>query len=602
MQWFFSAKALTRALLPLVAAYSALAGVPVVNASEDLVRLGIASQNMVPNEPGLDSRPLLQAAVAYANRNGTQLLTVDTGSYYFLTPQMFDRYLEIDSLNGMTIDFAGSDLYFENRELIGLIFSNCQGATLQNFSMDFMNLPFTQVQLTGVSANQLTLSYQTIGNWPDPTEFNTVANPYGTAEELLALVFRNGSLAPGTNLLPLSGPLKAGTLQVQQQDSPWTQPSVLATYQPGDIAVVLARGGEAPLYISGGSGNTLRNINVYSSAAIAIHLDTTANTTVYAVHVEPRPGTDRLISSNSDGIHMSFAQANNIVQFCYVSHTVDDGIAINSPFLAFVNQQKGSRQLSVERNFDAVFPNGLSVLFVNANTGTLLSGADIVSQNPAFSDPPPNAGPVSLTFDQNLPTLANGYGMIYADPGSRGAGSTIEWNLVEDVLSARGIYLGGVSGVTVRQNTVRRSDCGGIVAHQDLASYPVGPAENLLIEGNTVDTAIGAPAVGTGTVAALASIFVLTTDPNFNFISSEPNTNITVQSNYVINSGRAGIWISNASGAAVQDNLIEGVNLHPEQAFYGVDSQLIPQLTQNFKLPVVVQSSSGVTITGNVEP
>src|SRR5712691_52110 len=50
-----------------------LVGAPVVvaqgtlNLSRDLVRLRIASSNMVPNQPDLDSGPLFSKAVAYAS-------------------------------------------------------------------------------------------------------------------------------------------------------------------------------------------------------------------------------------------------------------------------------------------------------------------------------------------------------------------------------------------------------------------------------------------------------------------------------------------------------------------------------------------------------
>jgi hypothetical protein len=584
-------------LAALLSGVTATAGTQQINLSRDLISLGIASQNLLPDNPNLDARPLVQTALSYAKKNGTRWITVDTGKYYFLTPQTFDRYLEVNAFTDLIIDFAGSDLYFKNREMIGLILSDCQRVTLTNFTVDFLNLPFTQVRLTGV--DQRTLSYETLSGWTNPTTFNTAANPYGNTDELWALVFRDGNIVPGTNRLPLTGPIASGVLQVQKQDSPWTQPAVLATYRPGDIIVVTARGGEAPIYVSGGDHVTLSDINVYASSAIAVHLDTIQDATVFAVNVIPRPDTDRLISSNADGIHLSFAQANNRVRVCHVSRTMDDGIAINSPFLAFVTRQNSARQISVTRNFGAVFPNGLNALFVDPNTGAALSGAHITSQNPPFSDPPSSASPVTVTFDRDLPTLSKGFGMIFGDAANRGAGSMIEYNVVEDVLSARGIYLGGVSGVTVHNNTVRRSDCGGIVVHQDLASYPVGPSQNLRIMGNVVDSAIGMPAVGTGTIAAIGSIFVLTTDPNFNFISNAPNTNINISGNYVVNSGRAGVWMANVSGGTIQNNLVVQYGQQPRQPIWGIASQFIPQLLQDFTQAVVLRFSASVAVQSN---
>lgn len=53
-----------------------------INMSQDLVTLGIAAQNMTPNTPSLDSRPLFQAAINYAGSHPVQKLTVDAGAYY----------------------------------------------------------------------------------------------------------------------------------------------------------------------------------------------------------------------------------------------------------------------------------------------------------------------------------------------------------------------------------------------------------------------------------------------------------------------------------------------------------------------------------------
>ena len=64
-----------------------------INLSHDLVRLGIAPQNLPPNSPSVDARPLFQAALQYAGSHGIQLVTLDRGAYYFLTAQDANAYL-----------------------------------------------------------------------------------------------------------------------------------------------------------------------------------------------------------------------------------------------------------------------------------------------------------------------------------------------------------------------------------------------------------------------------------------------------------------------------------------------------------------------------
>ena len=51
-------------LLLAAAAYQAPA--QTLNLSHDLISKGVATSNMTPNQPALDSRPLLEAAISYA--------------------------------------------------------------------------------------------------------------------------------------------------------------------------------------------------------------------------------------------------------------------------------------------------------------------------------------------------------------------------------------------------------------------------------------------------------------------------------------------------------------------------------------------------------
>jgi hypothetical protein len=305
-----------------------------INVSRDLVNLGVAGRNLLPNDPALDARPLFQAALKFALFRGIPRVTADPGAYYFLTPEAPDRYMSLVGCSGLTIDLQGSDVYMATSYLTWLLVKDCNQITLSGFTLDSLQLPFTQVQITGVQASLLKLLYSTLPGWPSPTSFNSITNPDGSSQQLVALVFRDGVLVPGTNLLPISGPLQDGVLMVTPQTEPWTQPGVLATYQPGDTIVFMARGSQAPILIEGGDGNVLRDIDVYAAGAIAVHLDNTSDAQVQNVRVLPRPSTDRLISSNADGIHLSYVHANNHVAHCFVSHTVDDGIAITSPFLA----------------------------------------------------------------------------------------------------------------------------------------------------------------------------------------------------------------------------------------------------------------------------
>ena len=93
----------------------------------------------------------------------------------------------------MVVDLAGSTLYFPGPLLSGSFnVYYCSHFTLQNFQIDYINPPYTHVQLTSVDATSRLLHYQTLPGWPDPSTFNSLANPYGGAVEIWAALFRNG--------------------------------------------------------------------------------------------------------------------------------------------------------------------------------------------------------------------------------------------------------------------------------------------------------------------------------------------------------------------------------------------------------------------------
>jgi hypothetical protein len=163
-----------------------------LNLSHDLVRLGIASRNLTPDNPSLDASPLFQAALQYVKQHQTRLLTVDHGAYYFLTPQDSTAYLRFAALSDLLVDLAGSTINFATAFVQGFILSNCHDVTLTNFHVDFPELPYTQVQLASVDPVGRTLAYTTLPNWMDPVQLKQTPAPPGQPVVLWAVAFRNG--------------------------------------------------------------------------------------------------------------------------------------------------------------------------------------------------------------------------------------------------------------------------------------------------------------------------------------------------------------------------------------------------------------------------
>lgn len=568
-----------------------------LNLSHDLVSLGIASQNLVPGDPTLDARPLFQAALQYVAAHPTALITLDHGAYYFLTSQNAETYLVFSKLSDLRVDLAGSQIYFAHPFLQGFLVTDCHRVTLTNFQADLLTLPYTHVQLASVDPQNRTLAYAILPDWADPETFNGETTPLG-APVLWAVAFRNGTIVPGTSRMQVAQPISGGILRLMQDNTPWTQAAALSTLAPGDTIVVTQRGGESLINASRSDNIQFSDITVYASSAMAVLLNSVSHSTVDHVRVLPRPGAG-LIASNADGIHFVLSGPDNHIRNSFVTHTLDDALAIDSLYLAAAVSQDGPRQLTVQRSFYRRFPNGTAVNFVDPATDAELAGATIVSQSPADSNTPTLNGTVELTFDRDLPTIAAGYGMVFANAPDRGAGSSIEGNEVQEISFGRGVYIAGAEGVTVEHNTIGHTSNAGIGVFQNVTAYPCPPSHNITIQFNDLLGSIGPMASGSGTQIATGGILVTSIDQTNAYPASPVNTNITIRGNRIVDSGRSGIWIGDLDGGSIENNTIDNWYRHSDLPLFGVNAQTAAMLQQDFTSPIVSHYSSNLQVQGN---
>lgn len=576
-----------------------------INLSHDLVRLGIAASNLPPDSPNTDARPLFQAAIEYAKSHPIHRITVDHGAYYFLTPEDAGAYLRLKSLSDLSVDLDDSTVLFATAVLQGFAVVNCERVTLTRFRADFISRPYTHVQLTAVDPAARRLSYALLPHWPDPAEFNGLAQTAGPTNPLSfwALDFRNGDILPGTSRMEVTQPIATGALDLVQSNAPWVQGPTLSTFQPGDTIVVFVRGGQATISVEGGDSITVSDATILGSSVQGIQFNTSSNGIVERVRVMPRPGG--LISVDAGGIIFVNAAGANHIRNNFVTRNLDDALAIYEPNAATVVQQLAPSQLVVDRVAFRRFPNGTKVNFVDPASGNELAGATIVSQQPSDSAPPVFGGAVTVTFDANLPTLAAGFGMALADPASRGSGSTIENNVVREVLFGRGVYGAGNIGLTVTDNKIGHTSFAGIEIFQNLNAVPLvliatPPAHDVTIRDNVVRGSLGPMASGSGSQIAVGAIQVATTNARNDFPPSSPNTNIVIERNTVIDSGRTGIWVNEVASGAIRNNVVRGWNQHPELPLNGVDPRTRAEILQDSSLPLVVHNSSNVEVDGNV--
>jgi parallel beta-helix repeat protein len=564
-----------------------------LNLSTDLVRLGIASHDMVPDRRELDSRPLFNAALEYVKSHGVGRVTLDSGAYYFLSPRPDNgAYAFADGLEDVTFDFNQAHFYLHDPYRFGFFFLNATRTSFERFTIDYLDLPFTQVQVTAVQARDRVLGYQVLPGFRDPTDFNVVREfPSGTAPRMFVLVFRDGRLLAGTGRTSIATPLEPGVVRIDDE-SGHAASEVIRTVRAGDTLVILGQGNGMPWTCHACTETTVRNVDVYAGPMFGLTFEDPTASVVEHVRVIPRPGTDRLISTNADGIHLSNARGQNVVRRSEVRGSGDDGIAVNSGYMAYIDHADSTSVVAQASWKAQALRTGTNLSFVSAATGAIVGTARLLAQDP----PNPGSwygGAVRLFFDRPIPALLPDSGVVLADAADRGEGTVVEDNLVADNFLSRGIYVAGSVGVTVRNNTVLRTAGAGILIEGTYAGprrWGMAPVERIDVLSNRVEDAIRPGRDGhSGSAAALGALQVV------NLIAGVQTTrahkHVRFIGNIVTGSGRSGIWAGNVGGLTIENNTVDRSGLFASAPIYGWPATDLARLRQEIAQDIAIRSS-----------
>ena len=352
----------------------------------------------------------------------------------------------ISGAANVTIDMQNSDLYFALSNTSAISCVSCNNVKMQNFTVDYQQLPFTQATITGIDPLSRILTFQTLPGWQSPVDFNTNRAPDGS-DAISMFIFRNG--IPLTQVGRLAGvrPVIGNKLSIGNVTDPWAQQSVVSAIQPGDTLVWTDRSGPPALNFTGGQKITVHNVSIYSAGQMALSFGGTAGVAADHVQVIPRPGTARPISSNAGGIQVGFALANNSLTNNTIRRACDDALAITTTLLATVWLPPTGATAMVARSRASSFPVGTSITFINPEDAGVVGTANIVSETPPIARQTFTEGEiVTLTLDKTVPGLGVADIIVDADPAKRGSGSVIANNIIQEGVFGRGIRLAGVDG------------------------------------------------------------------------------------------------------------------------------------------------------------
>ncbi len=581
-----------------------------LNLSQDLVRLGIAATNMVPNQPGLDVTQLFLRGVGYATNHKIPRIIADKGGYYFRSLEGPAVHAALGSLSNFVIDFQGSDIYFTSPLVQGFLVTNGTNLVLQNFTADYDPLPFTQVRVVSVDTAQRKIQFAVDGSWQNPTALNAVfavaPNVYGRGVEMH--FFRSGRPVPNLPRMYAANPLGSNQLTIANTTGPNVPPSaaLLSQIRPGDIVFLGMRYGSGPVSVLYCTGCTFRNITVYSGTEWGFQAGHTQSSVFERIYSIPRPGTDRLVS-NFLGIWLPDAGPGNQLRLNRVIRTMDCSLEYDSVFLATVKSQTDSRTVVLEGTITTLLeyglslPNGSPLAFQRLSDGAILGSAAIASQTA-----PQNTGQSyvsTVTFDRDLPSGVAGTLAFALDPNQRNANSVIENNALEEETDCcTGFSIGGPTSSVIRGNYLQRSGMDALHTENSLQPGNIDnpPSVNYSVTNNVID---GANWALTGYPALqLGSIDIQTTNAG-RVLTASPHENVSITNNFIADSGTSAVWLGNTTRGSVSGNYLLDSNsnaaVQSSTSSYETAQPLIVQASQNIATGnnIVDQTSRRMWIT-----
>jgi uncharacterized protein (TIGR03437 family) len=595
-------------LIASALAVSTTASGQVLNLSRDLVAKNIAASNMTPDMPGLDARPLFEAGVNYASVHHIPRVIADRGSYYFLSLSSQYQHVYLNQISNVAVDLQHSDLYFAHGNIMAIDIASCTNLTLENFTIDYLQLPFTQLTASSVDTVAKKVYFTQFGSYPLPSAFNSLTVPSTYVNDGFYLyVFRNGQELISTGRMSVSaGALNDTYIQLAGTE-PWTTATQLGTIQAGDTLALEWRAGIGAIFASSSTGITVHDVSVYASGFIGVFTNMSSGVTVDHVQVMPRPATDRMLGTNADGIHLGATGGGNVVTNNTVKRTCDDAIAMDGQWAAIVSSALSTTQVVVKRNIGSPLPIESAFDFISVIDDTLVGTATVIDEYP---EPPAQTGAsgetITLTLATPIAGLLPNFGVMPHDPSLRGSPTLINGNLTQEIVFGRGIYPAGEENVTITDNLVEMTNRCGIVVEQDegLAyNYKTAPSSGIAIRNNIVDNALGYGVPSDPLLMDAAAINTVAYNEYFDWVSTQSLSNISIDGNFVTNCIRSGIRMENVNAGDITGNLVLNYGTQPDSALWFLPvcavCETLAQVEADFAEAVLVVNSTSVTDASN---
>jgi len=477
--------------------------------------------------------------------------------------------LQLKQLSGFELN--GNEARLVNTTLAStLLISGASHVTVRDLTIDYDPLPFTQGTITGFdhAAKQITVKVDP--GYPDDAKFLATVND----GFFKVMDRRTRALKPGArDFLSPSRIERVGDKLIKvhlQWGANDTFPSQLPI-EAGDV-VTICNGSAHAIVVDNSLATTFYGLKLEASPGMGILENGGAGGMVLQnVSIVPgsRPAgatTDRLISTNSDGSHFITVERGPTIQDCTYANTSDDAVNVHG-FYYYVVQKTAPRKYILTPKWDIGLMAGDNIETCESGTFRSLGRTKIVQLTKRKA--PELKAKIAQIWKNKSPTTQPE--LVYdielqQDLPPKIADAVTSLSRIGSGTAIRRCSFHACGRVLVKSPDSMVEGCqftyssgNALQAGSDIGFWSeAGFADNLTLKDNHFDHSITGANELTGGSAALGTIYVGMVPPEGakGFPNNFQNRNVTIQGNRIDNSFIYGIFVGNADGVKIIDNVI----------------------------------------------
>ena len=492
-----------------------------------------------------DDGPAIREAIRAATAAGPgSTVLFSPGRYMVDVSTTASHHLTIQGANGLCLGGDGTELVFRNPAAGGFRFSDSEHCVIRDLTLDYEPVPFTQGAIVEVSRSADSFTIQIDDGYPSLDEpwFQTAPNRWGSVRERETRMIKPSAM--DHVFLESWRQVEEGLYKLLPQAE---YKAVLNQVEVGDAFVYVARQGGGAVDIVASHHITVENVCVYAAPTQAVTLYKADSVAIRGLRVAIRPGTDRLNSTNSDGIHCQQARVGPLVEHCSFEGMSDDGINIYT--VPNIVQQKLSESKVICTAACALREGDLVEVWDPVRGR--LRGISHISKLSGLR------GLYVVTFEEPMPDIRAGADYRTADHlynrNACGEGFVIRDNLFQNH-RRHGIYIKSGHGL-IEGNTIRNVSGFGIVVANE-PDWPEGPmSRDITIRNNTIDN-VGYPG-SYGMHRDGAAIQIKANRLGFGLAEWRGQREILLEGNRITRWPTLGIYVGGARDVTLRDNVID---------------------------------------------